>query len=55
MSTYPTTYETYVNKNYETLAKEYEFFGGTINTDTHILIEGYEKEEKYDCIVLKKV
>jgi len=47
-------YRHYVNKNYEMLQKEYEFFGGLRIAGSRIITEKYEVGKEYDSIFCKK-
>jgi hypothetical protein len=47
-------YRNYVNKNYSALTEEFVFYGGNRNIDNHIVIEAYQKDEKYDSLFLEK-
>jgi hypothetical protein len=38
-------YRNYVDKNFDSLSKEYLFLGGVINTDNQTLTEEYVKEK----------
>jgi len=45
-------YKSYVDKNYETLRNEYQFFGGVKDSSGNVIIEEYEKYKKYDSVLL---
>ena len=47
-------YRNYVNKNYDTLTKEYQFFGGSITVENQIFIEDYVKWKDYTSVLLRK-
>jgi len=47
-------YRNYVNKNFDSLTKEYIFYGGIINIDNQLLKVEYNKENNYRIVLLKK-
>ncbi len=48
-------YSGYVNKNFDTLGKEFVFYGGLNDADNKIVTQEYVPGEKYDAVlVLRK-
>lgn len=47
-------YRNYVNKGFDTLSKEYTFYGGVRNMNNRIEIEAYIVEKKYDSVLVVK-
>ena len=47
-------YRSYVDKNFEALEVDYIFYGGKRNAENQIVIEDYQKGEKYDSVFLMK-
>lgn len=45
-------YRGYIDKNYETLCTDYQFFGGNKDHLGNPLFEGYERYKKYDSVLL---
>lgn len=49
------TYRYFVDKNFNTLKKEYTFLGGMLNIDNQTILEKYTPRKKYDSVwVVKK-
>ncbi|NII26514.1 hypothetical protein HB364_15600 [Pseudoflavitalea sp. X16] len=47
-------YSYYVNKSYEQLAVDYQFFGGLKNGEGYTVLEAYKVGKKYDSVLLVK-
>jgi hypothetical protein len=47
-------YRSYVDKNYDKLSSDYQFFGGFINDTQQTTLEAYECYKKYDAVFLFK-
>lgn len=45
-------YTLYVDKNYEILCTDYQFFGGVKNQSGNVIFCDYKKGEKYDAVLL---
>lgn len=47
-------YNAYINKNFETLIVEYQFFGGNKDQREMLLFENYLRFKKYDFVLILK-
>ncbi len=48
-------YRNYVDKNYDSLKNQYEFYGGSIDTENQLFIEYYIKSKNYSSVLVKKL
>jgi hypothetical protein len=47
-----TVYRGYVDKNYESLCTDYQFFGGIKDEFGNVTFDSYERHKKYDSVLL---